>query len=621
MPVFIKSLNTNPHGMTSTLAIRVAAFALAIIFAHNNISRADVITVGDVDPNISDAGVPDNPDIIIGNTGVGGLFMDIAPPLSGPLQFLTSDTGIIGNQGNSVGAAVFDDFGVRWEIANSLTVGNLGQGFLDVFESAAIQVGGPLPSTAPTIIGEGSTGQGIMRLDGVASRLTTGPLTVGDEGVGTLEATNSASFVSGDAIIGSEDGSIGTVTLTDLGSRWTVGDPNNIATLTIGNGSTTGTPTNAYGTLNVNTDAIVQTSGAVIVNETGIINLQGGLLRDIGGSTLSNGGVIRGDGSINSAMTITASGELRNAAAVANQRERLLVTGPVLVTGDSDPNFESPIDGLIETQGGEMEFHDLVTNNGAIVARDGILRFRGQEVSSAATDLDNNGLLVLGENTTVYGSIDNTGGLIVDVTGAAVAFPSVFGDIVFTQAPLVAAISSGETAAISADTSTLKLIVDEDPGALSIFGNLVLDGSATFDLDYVSGEPSQAGDSFSVVSASSISGTFGNSQVVANGRFWDVDVIGNEVMVTATALTVGSADFNSDGRVDGLDFMEWQIGYPLLYNLDDLARWEAAYGESTSSPPPVAAVAAVPEPSTLLLALSTLGLCFRPRDKARRRSS
>lgn len=61
-------------------------------------------------------------------------------------------------------------------------------------------------------------------------------------------------------------------------------------------------------------------------------------------------------------------------------------------------------------------------------------------------------------------------------------------------------------------------------------------------------------------------------------------------------------DFNGDGRVDGLDFLEWQRNP----SVGSLADWEANYGN-----PVTEAISAVPEPTSLLLvlgALSSLGL-------------
>jgi len=79
-----------------------------------------------------------------------------------------------------------------------------------------------------------------------------------------------------------------------------------------------------------------------------------------------------------------------------------------------------------------------------------------------------------------------------------------------------------------------------------------------------------------------------------------------------------NADFDGDGVVDGIDFLEWQrnVGTGTLHSegdaehdgdvdRSDLEVWEAQYGE----PAPLAAITSVPEPSTgLLIALACLSI-------------
>ncbi len=56
-----------------------------------------------------------------------------------------------------------------------------------------------------------------------------------------------------------------------------------------------------------------------------------------------------------------------------------------------------------------------------------------------------------------------------------------------------------------------------------------------------------------------------------------------------------NGDFNNDGKVDGKDFLQWQRGAsPVALSSTDLAAWKANFGA------PLAAIRAVPEPSTLL---------------------
>jgi hypothetical protein len=59
-----------------------------------------------------------------------------------------------------------------------------------------------------------------------------------------------------------------------------------------------------------------------------------------------------------------------------------------------------------------------------------------------------------------------------------------------------------------------------------------------------------------------------------------------------------SGDFDNDGDADGRDFLVWQRGgSPTPFSPGDLADWQAGYGS------PLSAVTAVPEPSSLVVAL------------------
>jgi T5SS/PEP-CTERM-associated repeat protein len=74
-----------------------------------------------------------------------------------------------------------------------------------------------------------------------------------------------------------------------------------------------------------------------------------------------------------------------------------------------------------------------------------------------------------------------------------------------------------------------------------------------------------------------------------------------------TVLAPGPpGDFDSDGRVDGADFLAWQRGNsPTPNSAEDLATWRANLGLGAATP----AANAIPEPGTLaLVALAVAGL-------------
>ena len=78
---------------------------------------------------------------------------------------------------------------------------------------------------------------------------------------------------------------------------------------------------------------------------------------------------------------------------------------------------------------------------------------------------------------------------------------------------------------------------------------------------------------------------------------------GTDLLLTGGTGTPG--DFNSDGYVDGLDFLMWQRGEsPLGGTQAELTEWENNYGAQPLS----AATAAVPEPSSVLLVLASVAM-------------
>ncbi len=72
-------------------------------------------------------------------------------------------------------------------------------------------------------------------------------------------------------------------------------------------------------------------------------------------------------------------------------------------------------------------------------------------------------------------------------------------------------------------------------------------------------------------------------------------------------------DFDTDGDVDGNDFLEWQLGFPGTFDADDLTDWEANYGAGVG---PLVGAVTVPEPSTCwLVLLSAIGLVRASRTR------
>ncbi len=589
-------LNSTARSGHATGNVVLAAHLLVAVLALVNLQapvRADVSVAGDTSPaanTISDAGGPVGADLIIGDTGVAGLFMDIAPPLFGTLAPLESPNGIIGNAEGSIGAATFEDFlGGDWIVANTLTVGNGGQGFLDLFDSASV-------TASDFIVGGLETGNGLATINGQGSRIITDGLIVGDLGSGQLSVNNRAALFSGnagsDSIIGNDDGGVGVVTVTGVGSRWSVGTSGTNANLFIGNGA--GALSTGQGILNIDNQAQVLVAGSTIINRNGHVVLAGGgRLRKLNSATglIAVEGTLSGDGYVDGPVEIgliTGRGEVRSSAGIANTRQRLVFTGPVL-NGST-----------VFVDGGEMDFNATLTNNFEVVVRDGIMRF--------PLGMSNSGTISIGGNSTLHGPINNTGGAIQILSNSEVLF---VGDLTFTGASLL-----GLTAGPAA-------------GTLDITGFADLTG-ATIALDYSAGILPTPGDTYQLFNANGGILGFVPQQASAGGLLWDIDMLGTTDTLFATATAAVAlpfgADFNGDGIVNQLDLQTWQTNFGRT-SPPDLSAFGDADGDGDvdgrdlleiqrkfGGPPLVAAATAVPEPSSLVLLLGAVaGLGWRRR--------
>ena len=95
----------------------------------------------------------------------------------------------------------------------------------------------------------------------------------------------------------------------------------------------------------------------------------------------------------------------------------------------------------------------------------------------------------------------------------------------------------------------------------------------------------------------------------------DLEVDFDDIRIDASPAIAGDFDFS--GTVDGTDFLEWQRGFPAIYDESDLADWQLNYGSSAM----FANSQSVPEPAAatilawlaLLASVSTRNRSLEPR--------
>jgi len=564
---------------------------------------ANVTGEGDVSPTGPDdlpiGGGTVTDDVIVGDTDIGQLTIN-APAFTDPLE---SPNGFIGRTATGYGLVSVSGFDLdrsEWLIrGGDLVVAGAGYGELQISSggrvstATALDTGGmPTGNIGDAFIGQDFSSQAIVNISGFASVLEVDDLTVAEfSSSANVSVFSRGTIRSTNTIVGKELGSVGQISLSGLGTRWL-----NAEEVMLG--------VTGRATLQISDDAIAMigeldststgsekfTDGLTDIGGLGRVELAGGRLLTY---DLNNAGVIRGYGTLQAtnSLVITSTGALRNQSGTFEPRERLYV---------ADPNVTVTNNGTIESLGGEMEFEGPVANAsgaGTIVARDAVMRFNN--------GLTNDGNLALGGETTLYGDVTSTGELLV-----------------------LAGSESLLVGNLSLTSGVLGLAIGDNTGTLDVVGGIDLGGVA-LELFYSGGVLSQPGDSYQILSATeAITGSFSNTQALADGRLWDITGLGTSaVFVTATGATLEtiSADFDSDGDVDGSDFLTWQRGFSTgntfaegdatlnaVVDGIDLTIWESQFGTGV---PPLSATSAVPEPSGGLLAMVAAAMGFSRRRR------
>lgn len=558
---------------------------------------------------------------------------------------LFADSSTFGQSAGSDGRGTVSGFDSLWRQGGAMTVGDAGRGEFQVISQAAADTGS-------VIIGNAATGVGVVVTSGIGTIWeVTGAMTVAAAGRGTLNVTDGAQLSNTTATrMATVDNSEAHTLVTDTNTVWNAGTTMNVgemgfATLDVRSGARLnagdtvigdnvgargevivegrGSVLNVVGTLDVSdqgeadltiaNSGLVTTQGQVRVAAGGRLSMSGGRL-EAGATGVLNNGLLQGSGRIVGAINNTANGKVRT---------RL---GDVLVLANTLVNS-----GIVELDGGELETVGALTNNGDIDVRAGILR-------AGAAGLDNNTgaeLSITSGSVDVFGAVDNNAGGQVVVGGKSIA---VFHDnltnsgqfLVFEGSQVLALenLTFQPTAALSVQLGATD--ETEEFGQLDAAGVAALAGALAVTL--APGFTPQSGDSFQLLTAGSLTGTFASTSLPALGAglAWDVDYTPQSVTLTVGAGGV-TADFNGDGKVDAADLAKWRTGFgkttgALKGDGDadgdgdtdgaDFLAWQRELGMTSA----VAAVTAVPEPggTALLACLAALlvPLCRRARPNS-----
>jgi T5SS/PEP-CTERM-associated repeat protein len=513
-----------------------------------------------------------------------------------------------------------------------LIVGNHGVGAINLMNGGDVNVTG---FNSTTSLGNHADGTGTVNINGVGSTWTSAnQLWIGEDGDGTLTIENGGSLVTNGSggtastILGTFQGSSGTLTITGPGSTWTSNSRVSVGnsgegSLRIENGGTMN-HTNGFAPIVIESrqgghalvtgaGSTLNTVSALYVGSTG----NGSLAILSGGSVTSGYSQIRGLNGATGQVFVNGAGSKWN------------VTQGLRI-GMPEPGFSTGHTSLTVGPGAAVDVADDI-----VLDVSGFLDLQGGTLSVDAirsaneSDPEYRGFFGWGSGTLhaseVYGPVTNEGGVLAPGR-QMVGRTEIYGNYAQEGAATLAMELGGTLASVQHDY-------------LAIEGFTYLDGS--LDLTLVNGFVPTAGHTLTIVdSLGPLSGAFNN--VAPGQRLTTLDGFGSfqvdygagspfetNNVVLSDFQANDTADFDGDGDVDSDDLVKWQAGFGSSGNGNyrsgdrnrdgntdgrDFLDWQRGRDDVASAPAAAGSIGAVPEPATLMLAgVAAIGLAVSAR--------
>ena len=576
-------------GQSGQLIVRDSAQAtiagrLGVVASNssNPVGDVDILSGGDVE-------VAGNLDILTGTNPAGSNTQMATLDIDGLGSALKVDGDInfgIGGGHDQTGVVTVSDSGLLFQVgAGDFNIG----GAPEPTNSATLNINGGVVTTGAGTTIVGATGvinlnsgalnvSGLDNTAGGALNFNDGRLTVD----GGVFAPNTGGVYNVDGPTAVELPRLELFNATaNLGDDLRVGD-NHRGRLTISGVATLSSEDGILGRLN-------NSQGFVIVDGSGSTWTNTGTLTvgNVGNGTLEitqGGAVSNTTASIAVNPSSTSSATVQEMSTWTNTADLFVGGSSTGAGGTGTLNVASG--GLVEVAGelkvwgpGTVRLSSDITLGGGMVTTDSFAiaggRVEGVGTIIATSGLTNSGAVAPGESSGIL---------------------TIAGDYEQTSAGSLEIEIGGELAG--------------EFDLLDISGDATLDGA--LDVQLIDGFTPSPGDSFEVLTAASVSGTFAAESLPALiGLAWNVDY-----GATSMVLGIGIAgDYNNDLVVDSVDYVVWRdnlgAAAGTLPNDADggvigqaqYDAWAANYGATPAS---FATAQSVPEPSALLLTLLTI---------------
>ncbi len=486
-----------------------------------------------------------------GQLGTSGTRPGVFPGMLGTGTLTVQNDGqvfaglfIVANSPGTTGTVSITGAQASVDVSSILTIGDEGVGTM------TISGGGNLLGAGSATIGGTSGSAGTLTITGIGSTWTQSTtMTVGSNGVGTLNVQSGGSLSTGLTNIGSNIGSFGAATITGNSSAWSIS-----SSLTVGSAG--------EGTLTVSSGGQLSTTSSATIGSAG--SSQGAVTVTGNDSRLNVGSSITVGSSGAGSLTISASGQVTSTSGtIGGSGGQVTITGPGsawTTTGSVNVAAGSGSGTLTVESGGSFSGGSTLTISDPVGAPLGTLNFNGGTISVPGFVRSGGAVFNWTDGTlSIVGGTFNNAGAAFTLNGADAndrPTPRLTTGSTTLGAQMGAlTVGNDDGAALEVTGGSVLQVpsisigaADGGDGIVTVSGNLS-SMSATLSNINVGGTGSAAG---GMGTLNIETGAVANTAIAGQLRMWaggTVNVNGGTLLYGAITFNGGKVNFNS-GRIE-----------------------------------------------------------------------